>query len=348
METVFRSMEVPFLQQTLRLFVFLCIWATAAGHASARTITDMAGRVVTVPDQIKRVVPYDNKTNVVLFPVAGDLMVAKARSRENPMLQCISSEFLNIREVDTKNHEEVLKLKPDIILVAAFTSGIENLSNYASFSVKTGIPMVFVDLDLMHLDKSFEFLGTLLGRETQAVICADFIRSIYREAMQYKNNSTVKGKVYVANETSGLRTVPAGSNHAQVLDVMGIGNVALTGADTKGFAHVSLEQVMMWNPDYIVCLGKSNNSPYRQILKSPMWKSINAVKRQKVFNVPSSPYLWFDMPPSINRLLALVWFSELFYQQPAVQTQQKVTEFYRIFYKYTLTDSDYRKLFAWQ
>ena len=88
----------------------------------ARQITDMAGRQVSVPDRISRVIPYDNKTNVILYSVAGSLMLAKARTMESPSLRNISKSFLQLREVDTRNAEEVLKLKPDVIIVAAFVT----------------------------------------------------------------------------------------------------------------------------------------------------------------------------------------------------------------------------------
>ena len=100
------------------LFILIGLSSTM----NAAEITDMAGRKVKVPDQIKTVIPYDNKTNMLLFPIAGSKMIAKAWAGENTYMQYISNEYLTMKEVDLKNAEEVLKLNPDIIVVGTFVN----------------------------------------------------------------------------------------------------------------------------------------------------------------------------------------------------------------------------------
>lgn len=314
----------------------------------ARQVTDMAGRKVTIPDRITRVLPYDNKTNVLLFPISGNRMVAKARSMESPSLKYISKEFLDLKEFDPANAEAVLSLKPDILVVGAIVDDPGDVAAYVAFSQKVRIPLVVVSLDLMSLDKSYEFLGEVLGKNAEAAACATQIRKIYTEVQQAINGRRIAGKAYMANDNDGLRTAPDGSNHAQLFEVMGIRNAAKVQLDSKGFAVVSMEQILLWNPDWIFCVGKGVSSPYRSILKSPLWRQVTALKTKRVCIVPSEPYLWFDMPPSVNRLLGLVWFSQLFYGLPDVATQSYVRDFYRIFYKYNLTDKEYAGLFRWQ
>lgn len=330
----------------LKLLLVITVLQLCHVNVSGRTITDMAGRKVTIPDRITRVVPYDNKTNPMLFAVAGNLMICKARAMENPNLKFISKDFLHLPEVDTHNVEEMIRLKPDFVLVAAFAD--EDVSRYTSVSRQTGIPFVIVDLDLLKLDKSFEFLGQLLEKKAEATICANLIRNIYSDVEKYKKGKKVPGKAYMANNADGLRTAPATSNHAQLFDVLNIPNAANTQLDAKGFSLVSIEQVLAWNPDYIFAIGKAESSPYRNILKSAIWRSVTAVKNKRVFYVPNEPYLWFDMPPSVNRLLGLIWFSDIFYGQPNEVTKQKVKDFYKVIYKFNLTDTDYKSLFLWK
>jgi iron complex transport system substrate-binding protein len=314
----------------------------------ARDIVDMAGRRVRIPDDIKRLVPYDNKTNVLLFPVAGDLLVAKARAMESPDLKYISPAYLRLREVDTKSSEEVLKLRPDVLIVGSIVGSTEDITRYTAFSEKIRVPLIVVDLDLMRLDKTYEFLGKLLDRPKEAGLCVDFIRGIYSDVKTRTTGKRVGGKAYLANDNNGQRTAPDGSNHEQVFNVMKVQNVAKTDLDEKGFALVSMEDLMVWKPEYIFCIGKGENSPYRTVLKSVLWRNLPAVKNKRVYNVPSEPFLWFDMPPSVNRLLGLIWFNGLFYGQPPATTMQQVQNFYRLFYKYNLSEKEYRHLFSWQ
>jgi len=330
------------------LFFLFFLSAGGGSRVSARTITDMAGRQVNVPDHIIRVISYDNKTNVLLYPVAGNLMVAKSRSMESPYLKYISKEFLNLREVDTKNAEEIMKLKPDILIVAAFLNNRDDLSRYETFAARINIPLVMVDLELMNLDKTCDFLGRLLGKNTEAKACSDYIRTVYRDVESYTKGKRVPGKAYMANDNDGLRTSPNSSNHAQLFDVMKIPNAARVSPDVKGFALVSMEQILAWNPDYVFCVGKGESGPYRTILKSATWRGITAMKTRRVFFVPTEPYSWFDIPPSVNRVLGLVWFADIFYNQPNEITKRKVKEFYHLFYHYDLSDKEYSGLFIWQ
>ena len=92
----------------LMLFGLICIANNAA------EITDMAGRRVTVPDIIEKVLPYDNKTNILIYSISGKKMIAKAWAGENSGMKLIASDYLAKPEIDTKNAEEVLKLNPDI------------------------------------------------------------------------------------------------------------------------------------------------------------------------------------------------------------------------------------------
>jgi len=338
-------MHKPTILKWITFFVVILIFSK---NTLARQITDMAGRKVTIPDKINSVLPYDNKTNVMLFSVAADLMTAKARSMESPYLKYISNDFLKLKEVDSKNAEEVLKLHPDIIVVVSFTNDRGSLSRYTEFSKQVNIPLVIVDIELMNLDKSYEFLGELLGRQEQVKPYVRFIQQVYANVKANKESKTLKINAYLANDNNGQRTAPAGSSHAQLFDELGINNVAKTSLDANGFAIVSMEQVLAWSPDYIFCMGKGENSPYRTILKSSLWRSLPATKNNHVYYVPSEPYLWFDMPPSINRILGLIWFNQLFYNQSLSATQETITEFYRLFYKYNLTEKEYQGLFKWQ
>ena len=313
----------------------------------ARQVTDMAGRTVTIPDNISRVVPYDNKTNVLLYPIAKEKMIVKARAKVSPDLKYITKDFLRLKEIDTRNAEEVLRINPDLIIVGAFVDNKNGLNSYIEFSEKINIPLIIVDLELTRLDKTYAFLGELFDCNEKAAEYVIYIQSVYTDIKNLGDKKT-EGKAYLANETNGLRTAPYGSRHAQIFDIMNIENVAHTKLNTDGFGIVSMEQVLIWNPGYIFCLGKGENGPYRTILKSALWRNINAVQNHKVYIIPSEPYPWFDMPPSINRLAGLIWFFNIFYDQPPEVTKNKVEEFYRLFYNYSLNDEEYEKLFKWQ
>ena len=310
-------------------------------------IIDMAGRKVNVPDNIQSVIPYDNKTNMLLYPIAGKMMIAKAWAGENTNMRYISKEYSSMKEVDLKNAEEVLRLNPDIIIVGTFINKNtkSEVSRYVKFANKINKPLVIVDLEIMNLDKTYDFLGKLLGLESQSSRCSQFIQSVYTDIASYPT-STTSSSVYIANSESGLRTAPMGNIHAKMFEIMGWKNANKAPMDAKGFSIISIEQLMAANPDYIFCMGKGNGNPYKSIADKKVWNNLSAFKKNRVYNIPSDPFIWFDMPPSINRLCGLIWFGQLFKNQSADTTQAKIIDFYRLFYKYNLSESEYQEMVA--
>ncbi len=328
----------------LRLF-FLTIFIITGSVIFGRNITDMAGRKVEIPDHIEKIVPFDNKTNMLLFPIAESKMTAKAWAGENADMRLIAKSYLDMQEVDIQNAEEVLKLNPDILIVGTFVSKntVNDLSRYTKFAKKINKPLIVVDLELMNLDSTYLFLGELLDEKINAAICADYIRGVYDEVIRYKDKKTTQ-RVYIANGKGGLRTTPEGSSHAQIFEILGISNAVKASMDTKGFSEISLEQLMAVNPDYIFCMGKGNLNPYNEVKENRIWKILQAVKNDRFYNIPSHPFIWFDMPPSINRLCGLMWFCGIFKDCPSETVREKIKEFYRIFYKYELSDEEYISL----
>ncbi len=315
--------------------------------AMGKEVIDMAGRKVVIPDKITRVIPFDNKTNMLLYPIAGDKMIAKAWAGENASMKYISDEYLAMKEVDLKNAEEVLKVNPDVIIVGTFVN--KNTSNevnrYTKFAQKINKPLIIVDLEIMNLDKTYDFLGNLLGLEKESGECSEFIRTVYSEVAGMKKPAG-EYSVYIANAESGLRTAPQGSLHAQLFDILGLKNAVVAPMDAKGFSVITIEQLMAVNPDYIFCMGKGNSNPYKSVKDKKVWSNLQAVKSGQIYKVPSDPFVWFDMPPSINRLCGLIWFCGIFNMHESGNTQRMITDFYRIFYKYNLTEKEYGELIS--
>jgi iron complex transport system substrate-binding protein len=332
--------------------IALCTFAAALAAASplaGRTVRDMAGRTVSLPDTLRRILPYDNKTNALLFPLAADIMPARARWMRASYFELISPAWSRLKEVDMRQAEEVMRLRPDALIVAAFLDDRTSLENYAAFAQRVNVPLVVVDIDLMHFDRAIDFLGALLGRRERAGELAAFVRDIYKDVEDVRRrNAPHPPRAYMANDANGLRTAPRGSRHAQLFDILGVENVVAAPAAANGFAYVSIEQLLVWQPEYVLCVGKGEVNPYRTALKSSLWRSLPAVRTGKVRYVPEDPYSWFDIPPSVNRLAGLIWFMELFGGQPPEVTERRIREFYRLFYGYTLSDREYRRLFEWR
>lgn len=314
--------------------------------ASAKNIIDMVGRTVNVPENIESIIPYDAKTSILLFPLLKDKMVATAMVPGKKVYQLISPEYAALAQVDMKNIEEVLSVAPQLI-VAGFYDKNDNRKNAEKLGSRLSVPVVFIDLSIDKLDETYTFLGELFHKEAESKKYVSFFTAFYNHIDSLKKvGTTIQTTAYYTLGTSGLLTDPSGSKHTEVFDFLNIPNAAKVDIPSGGHVKVNMEQVLIWNPDYIFTASfKGNSSAYLNIINGSKWKSIQAVQKGNVYQVPSKPFAWFDHPPSINRIPGVIWLCQLFYGQSELDTRIAITQFYKLFYSYELTVSEYKSLF---
>lgn len=314
-------------------------------NLSGKTITDMAGRTLVVPDNITKILPYDVKTSAMLFAVAKEKMIARSMLAGNKSYKLINEYYNTIPEVDIKNLEEVLLTNPEVI-VAGIYDVQKNIDSYVKLQKRTNIPVIIVDLSLTKMDQTYTFLGELLDAKEMCDVRADFLKELYAKAAHFIDQQNPTESVYYTLGNNALMTDPSGSKHTEIFDYLNVENAAKISIPTGGHARVNMEQVLIWNPDIIFCANfKGNNNSYEMIKNDKKWQSISAVKNDRVYRVPGYPFGWFDHPPSVNRIPGIIWLEEIFYDQPADVTFAEIQKFYELFYDYSLTKKEYTALF---
>ena len=313
---------------------------------SAKNITDMAGRSVSIPEHIERILPYDSKTSILLFPVAENVMAAKAKIPGSNKYQYINNAYNQLSEVDIKNIESVLIYNPQLIIAGTYI-GSDNYDRFNKLQKRTHIPVVIIDLSISELSNTYEFLSNILSQKESCIACASYLKSIYKQTQSLMQNNTIPAQgIYYTIGGSGLMTDPSGSKHTEVLDYLKLNNVAKISLPNGGHANVNMEQILEWNPDYIFAAGfKADKNAYENIKSGTVWKSISAVQNNQIYKVPSKPFGWFDHPPTINRISGIIWLSHLFYKLPEDEMKKQIKSFYKLFYKYNLTEEQYNSLF---
>jgi len=104
---------------------------------------------------------------------------------------------------------------------------------------------------------------------------------------------------------------------------------------------VTRDQVYAWNPDIVV----TNNPGFWKARNGPDWAGLPAVAQGRVYLAPAVPFGWIDEPPSVNRLLGLLWAGHTLY--PAVYPEDlraEARDFYRRFYRIELDDEQFEAL----
>jgi len=198
---------------------------------------------------------------------------------------------------------------------------------------QTGIPYALLDGRFDAIVPTYRKLGELTHRKTEAGALAryaDETMTIIRQRVD-KVPESRRPRVYYARGPRGLETGLGGSINVETIEFLGARNVA---AERKGgLAIVSIEQVLLWNPDIIITIDRDFAASVRT---DPIWAAVNAVRTSRVHLSPKLPFGWVDFPPSVNRLIGLWWLAKILYPDQFLEDLRVLTrDFYTQFYHVT-------------
>jgi iron complex transport system substrate-binding protein len=320
--------------------------------ARAATVTDDGGRTITIPDKVNRVFAAGPPASILLYTFAPELLLGWTRAPEPAQCQFLGAGACDKPEVgrltgrgNTTNLEEVLKLKPDLILdVGTINDTYISLANRVQ--QQTGIPYALLDGRFAAAAATYRKLGELTHRQSQAEAFASYTD---------KTITTIKGRidkigqdqrprVYYARGPRGLETGLGGSINVETIEFLGAHNVA--GDRKGGMATVSVEQVLAWNPDVIITIEPAFATSVRS---DPVWAPIKAVQTGRVYLSPRLPFGWVDFPPSVNRLIGLWWLAKALYPNQFPEDLKPITrDFYQRFYHFNPTDAQIARVLSGQ
>jgi len=148
-------------------------------------------------------------------------------------------------------------------------------------------------------------------------------------------------RVYYARGPRGLTTGLGGSINVETIELVAR-NVA--GESKGGLMNVSIEQVLLWNPDVIVTIDQDFAASVRN---DPSWSSLKAMRDNRVHLSPKLPFGWVDFPPSANRLIGLWWLGKILYPDLFKEDMRELTRnFYTKFYHVTPNDAQIARVLA--
>ncbi len=315
------------------------------------TITDQAGRQVVVPAEIDTVFCTSPMGTNLIYMLAPDKMAGW-----NVTPTAIEKEYIPERyrgivglggwfgKGTTGNVEEIIKRAPSVVLSvgAHDASATEEADRIQGL---LNIPVVVVAGALEESGPALRYIGELLGVEQRAEELAAYCDEVVSEARanSARLSDAQKVRVYYAEGMEGLNTDAEGSEHTEVLELVGGVNVAQVGDQSDyGMAPVSLEQVLSWDPELILVASDKDqeSTAYQQIATGEQWKTVAAVKDGRVYQIPRGPFDWFDRPPSISRILGVRWLGNLLYPDLyQYDMPAEVTKFYKLFYHLDLTQA---------
>ena len=319
----------------------------APSRAYSASVTDSAGRTVPVPAKVTRVFPAGPPAAITLYTMAPDLLIGWPRANRADEREFLHPEIGARPEVgritgrgNTANLEVVLALKPDLIL----DIGIVN-NTYISLAERvqqqTGIPYALLDGRFDGTPETYRIIGALIGRRDAGEAQARYAEDVLRTITARLPEPAKRPRVYYARGPRGLETGLGGSINVETIELLAR-NVA--GGTRGGLAAVSIEDVLVWNPEIIITIDKDFAEG---VYRMPTWQPVAAVKAKRVHLSPKLPFGWVDFPPSVNRLIGLWWLAKILYPDRFPEDLRMLTRnFYQRFYHVALSEARIDRVLA--
>ena len=291
-----------------------------------RTITDHAGREVTVPvaSSLERVYFTSALAQVFVFSLIPQLQAGTAitfSQQELAMMPDYMADLPNLGSLSSNGEIDREELIARDVQVVFSISGTDltasNISEAEKLQDQTGIPVVLIDGSFSRIAEAYRFLGGILGCADRAEELATYLEDVYENVSSAVATvpESERVSVYYAEGPLGLQTEPDESQHALAFAVAGAKNVAAVDANQGlGMSNVSLEQVIAWDPEVIVAWDDAIRGGADEIIRTKdTWAGIRAVKNERVYTMPNAPFAWLDRPPGVNRFIGIQWLANMLY-----------------------------------
>ena len=313
-----------------------------------RVFTDSVGREVTVPAQIDQVAVSGPMAQIVLFALCPDKLVGISNAWDESAAQYLDTEYYNLPlqgqlygGKGELNLETLLESGAQVVIdVGEAKDGIaEDLD---ALQEQTTIPFVHISAALATMDETYTMLGDLLGMPDEAKTLADYCRSTYDRALTIADSVEKANLLYITGD-AGLNVIAQGAYHAEVIDLLSNNLAVVDDPSSKGTGNeVDMEQILNWNPDVILF---APDSIYDTVEEDAAWQGVTAIQNGAYYEVPMGPYNWMGFPPSVQRLLGMLWMAKVLYPEAAdYDLYTEVANYFELFYHCELTREQYDAL----
>ncbi len=322
--------------------------SAVSSEASERSFTDSLGREVTLPAEIDRVVVSGPLAEIAVFAICPDKLVGIAMEPNEQQLKYLGEEYGKLPVIgqlyggkEELNLETLLDVDPQVIIDVG-----EEKDNMAedldSIQEQTGVPFVHISARLSNLGDTYKMLGELVGDEETGDKLSEYCTKVYNRSKEISEKLEKKDVLYILGD-KGTNVLAKGSFHSEVIDMMTNNIAEVDSPSSKGSGNeVDMEQIYNWDPKTLII---APDSIYFSIDKDELWQKVSAVKNKSYYLVPSGPYNWMGFPPSVQRLLAMMWIESTLYPEECdYDLYEEVATYYDYFYHYDLTEEEYSKL----
>lgn len=269
---------------SLFLALVMALSLTAAfAESTAVTVTDMAGREITLDAPATKVVALTASDCEILAALgAEDTLVGRGEYCDYP------ESVLEVPAVQSgadTNLEQIIALEPQVVIMAKMAQTEEQVAALEA----AGIRVVVSDAqDIEGVYTAIRLIGALVGRNDEAEAMVADMQSAFADIAAKSENTGKTVYFEVSPLQWGLWTAGKGTFMDELATMCGLTNAF---ADVEGWAEISEEQVLERDPDYIVTISMyygEGPTPVEEIKSRAGWDALKAVQNDAIFNADSN------------------------------------------------------------
>ncbi|HHW21252.1 MAG TPA: iron ABC transporter substrate-binding protein [Thermodesulfovibrio thiophilus] len=334
------------MKKTLLSMIFIFLLLSSVYAKEMITITDMAGRKVTIPKKVEKVVALSASLRYIVYlqafdRVAGIEGVEKHRIMKGNIATgkaywlAIKDRVHTIPSVGEggpgklPDFEKLIAVNPDLVI----TFEVDNAQLIQS---RTGIPVVVIQyartegFRIEDIQNTFNFLGKILQKEKRAEELNRYINQCIAEIERKTKNSN-KPSVYIgAISARGAHGITSSEADYPPLRWLNVKNV-VDDTRKKGHIFIDREKLLVWNPDYIFIDTGGFSLVNDDYLKNKeFYKKLKALREGRVYTV--FPYNFYRT--NLEILIANAYFiGKVIYPERFrdINPQKKAEEIFRKF-----------------
>ncbi|WP_134681433.1 ABC transporter substrate-binding protein [Paracoccus ravus] len=264
------------LARLFALTTTLCAVQLSAALADPLTLTDIAGREVTVEAPAKRIILGEGRQIYLLGALEHENPFARVVGWREDLLQAdpdtyaaYAAKFPQLKDLPTFGGfkdgtfdvEQAAALKPDVILMNLESKAATEDAGYDKKLGELGIPIVYVDFredPVAHSVKSMEIMGQLVGKEDEAQEYVEFVDQQMKRVTDVIAKSEIKRPLVFVDRAGGYSDdccmTFGNGNFGEYVEMAGGSNIAKDILPTT-FGTLNPEQIIASNPDQVIVTG---------------------------------------------------------------------------------------------
>lgn len=318
------------LSVVLALLLMVC--ASLALAEYPLTLTDQAGREVTIESRPERIVSgyYISTSACIALGLQARMVAVEAKADTRNIYTLAAPELLELPSVGTAKAfdlEACLATEPELVILP------KRLADAADALAEFGIPALLVNPeDDALLLEMIGLIGAAADEQARAEALSADIAALLADC-QAATQDEEKPTALVLGNSDYLRCAPGDMFQSTLLEKAGAVNAAaeMTGAD---WAALNYEELLALDPQVLVIPAEAAYSA-QDVLSDPELSALTAVKNGAIYAMPTAFEAWDSPAPS--GVLGALWLASELHPDayPREAYVEAATALYETYYGFT-------------